>query len=121
MSKKNITFINDDFYYNPNSSVQSFYQVCLYKNEHKNMYGVRKIKFNERMEIINAVVKYYPKKILDKFIDRHKLIKENKVRLYPYNDINMVPYPTMSDMNESFSNLLNGGSNEISGFSSPMF
>ena len=120
MSNRNITFINDDFYYNPNSSIQSYYQICLYKDEHKNMYGIRKVKFNEKMEIIDVRVKYYPKKILDKFIEKNKLTKENKVRLYPYNDINMVPYPTMSDMNESFSGLLNGGCSVI-GFSNPKF
>ena len=62
--------------------------------------------------------KYYPKKIIDKFINKNKMTKENKVKLYPYNDIKMVPYPTMSEMLSSYSGLLNGGGN-ISGFSKP--
>ena len=120
MSKRNKTFINDDFSYNPTNSIQSYYQICLYKDEHKDMYGIRKIKFNEKIEILDVKVKYYPKKIIDKFINRNKMTKENKVKLYPYNDIKMVPYPTMSEMLSSYSGLLNGGGN-ISGFSKPDF
>lgn len=107
MSKRNVTFINEDFFYNPEHNIQSYYQVCLYKDETKGMYGIRKIKFNEKMEILSAKIKHYPKKILDKFVEKHKNLKENKIKLYPYNNINIVPYPTMSDLNASFSGLLN--------------
>ncbi len=115
-----ITFNNDDFFYNPNKSVHSYYQICSYKDENKDLYGVRKIKFDENIKILSANVKYYPKKIINKFIEKNKNVNENKIKMYPYNNINMVPYPTMSELNESFSNLLNGNGN-MSGFSTPNF
>ena len=108
MTSRNIIFNNEDFFFNPNKSIQSFYQICMYKDVHKDMYAIRKIKFDETMKIVDVKVKYYSKKVVNKFIEKNKNSRENKMRMYPYTDIAMVPYPNMSELNESYSSLLNG-------------
>ena len=101
--KKKFTFMNNNIIHN--NIIYSFYQICLYKDENKNMYGIRKINFNDKLEIIDVKINYFAKKIINDFIEEYKN-KENKFKMCPYNDINLVPFPSMSDLNASKSNLL---------------
>ena len=100
--------INDDN--NIPTTINTYYQICTYKNNNTNLYSVRKIKFNNNMNIIESKIKYFPKKVLEKFIEKNKFIKQNKIKLYPYDDINYVNYPSSAELNEGLSSLLNGNS-----------
>ena len=88
--ERKIKFVNSDLQFNPTESIQSFYQICHYKDENNNLYAIRKIKFNQKYEITDVKVKYYPKKTIKIFIEKNKKDRQNKIKLYPCNDINNI-------------------------------
>jgi hypothetical protein len=110
--QRKINFVNTDLNYKPNQFVQSLYQVCHYKDENENLYAVRKVKFNQNYEIVDVKVKYYPRKAIKIFIEKNKKIKENRIKLYPCNNINDVGLPTVAELSAAGSSLLNNSVQE---------
>jgi hypothetical protein len=105
MSNKNYNFNkSSDMEYNPEKYNKSFYQICQIKNEHTNKHGLRKIIFNEQLEVLKIYEKEYPKHRINKFIEMNK---NNKFKIYPVSDISLVGIPKQNDMFESQSELLN--------------
>ncbi len=103
---KNIKFVKEEeeLTYNPKQSIQSFYQICQFKNPHTKMFQTRKIIFNEKGDIIRTYEKDYAGKILSKFIKTNPV---NKFKIYPVNDISYIDYPNTSDMTIANSELIN--------------
>jgi hypothetical protein len=89
--------------YNPPKCTFSYYQICSMKNPLTNKYPVRKFIFNEKNEIINTLVKEYPKSRLEKFLE---ITPENKIRLFPTYDVSMIAYPNTDEILNAHSELL---------------
>jgi hypothetical protein len=109
MTERKIKFINADLQFNPSETIQSFYQICQYKDVNTNLYAIRKIKFNQNYDIIDVKVRYYPKKTVNIFIKKNK---QNKLKIYPCNDISNIGLPTSAELGSAGSSLLNNSAKE---------
>lgn len=103
---KNIKFVKNtnEMIYTPEPIQDSFYQFCQFKNPHTNLFGSRKIIFNENGEILKKFEKEYNLKTINKFI---QITKPNKYKIYPVYHISSVDYPNTSDMLQVYSSLIN--------------
>jgi hypothetical protein len=90
--------------YQPDKQVDTFYQICKFKNPKTQLFQVRKILFNEKGKIIKSFEKDYEPKIIKKFL---KDAKVNKYRLYPSYFISQVAKPNKSDLCQVQSLLIN--------------
>ena len=100
---------NNDMLYNPQKRIDTYYQLCQYKNPYTGFYGTRKIIFNEMGLIKKIFEREYNSKKINTFITHHK---SNKFKLYPVNDIKYVDIPNGNDMTEAQSELLNNSYKE---------
>jgi hypothetical protein len=107
----NIKFIKDDdeMIYKPIKRIDTYYQLCQYKNPFTREYGTRKIIFNEQGAILKIYEKEYSKKKVEEFVKHHKI---NKYKIYPVCDIKTVDLPSGNDMTETISSLLNNNCTE---------
>ena len=91
-----------DVCYNPPKVEYSFYQICSYPDN--GFFNVRKIIYNEKFEAVDIYEKPYPKKKIDKFIERTPL---NKYQMYPTINLNLVSHPNSNQIIAANSSLLN--------------
>jgi|SaaInlLV_10m_DNA_3_1039740.scaffolds.fasta_scaffold29688_2 hypothetical protein len=98
-----------DMVYNPDKEIQSYYQICQYKNSETKKYGTRKVLFDERGKILKVYERTYIKSTLDEFIKHHRI---NKYKIYPTDKIDCVGYPSECDFFYSHSELLNNDTKE---------
>ena len=87
--------------YDPDRIEYSFYQICSYPTD--GMYHVRKIIYNEKLDVVTKFEKYYPKKKIEKFISK---TPEHKYQLYPTPTLNLVSYPNPEQIIAANSSLL---------------
>lgn len=112
---KNFKFVNlntytkTDMIYKPEKRLDTYYQVCQFKNPYTKKYSTRKVVFNEYGEILKMYEKEYESKELKEFMRHHK---RNKFKLFPTNDIKLVDLPNSSDMVQVQSELLNNNCKE---------
>jgi hypothetical protein len=90
--------------YNPDKRIDTYYQLCQFKNPYTGHYGTRKIIFNEKGDILKMYEKEYNKTKLEEFVKHHR---QNKFKIYPVSEIQMVSLPNGNDMMETQSELLN--------------
>lgn len=96
MKESNIKFVKptDDMIYKPEKRIESFYQICQFKNN-TDKYSTRKIIFNEQGNILKAFEREYSGKKLEEFIKQNKT---NKYKIYPTNDISFIDMPSGEEM-----------------------
>jgi hypothetical protein len=85
----------DNLVYAPEHRIDTYYQICQFKNQFTKKYETRKIIFNEHGDILKIFEKEYSFQKLDMFMKNHK---SNKYKVVPTNDIQVVDLPTISDM-----------------------
>ena len=95
--------------YNPDKFIDTYYQICKFKNQYTGKYGTRKIIFNEIGDILKISEREYPKKKLEKFIDNNN---QNKYKVYSTYNLTEIQYPSTNDIIQVQSNLLNSKHNE---------
>lgn len=94
---------NLDMMYNPEKKIYTFYQFCKHKNPETNMFGSRKIFFDELGNILKVYEKEFNKRDVQKYI---QYTKTNKYKIYSTIDISCVNLPSTGDLQESQSLLL---------------
>lgn len=87
--------------YNPDPIEFSFYQICGYPQE--GFYNVRKIIYNEKLEPLDIYDKLYPKKKLEKFIEK---TPQRKYQIYPTISTKSIGLPHPNQILCANSNLL---------------
>ena len=95
---------DDEMVYNPEHRIDTYYQICQFKNEFTKQYGVRKIAFDEQGTILRVYESERSAKKIEEFVKHHR---PNKFKMYPVNDISYVELPNGNDMVEVQSELLN--------------
>lgn len=103
----------DDMVYAPEHRIDTYYQICQFKNQFTKKYETRKIIFNEHGDILKTFEKEYSFQKLDAFMKNHK---SNKYKVVPTNDIQVVDLPTTSDMICVRSELLNSNNVEYGNY-----
>ncbi len=93
---------NPDLVYNPTKVEYSFYQICSFPNN--GFYDVRKILYNELFEPTDTYEKPYPKKKIEKFIEKTPV---NKYQMYPTNTLKLISLPDPNQIISANSSLLN--------------
>ena len=106
MSQAKIRFkkVDEDMVYKPKQRIDTYYQICQFKNQFTKKYGTRKVVFNELGEILKVYEKEYSTKKLESFMKHHR---KNKYKIFPTNDINIVDLPNGADIICSCSELIN--------------
>jgi hypothetical protein len=105
---KQIKFVGDnveDLTFKPDKIRDSFYQICQFKNPYTNMYGARKVIFNEKYDIINMFEKEYKGIKLNKFMKSNS--SANKYKVYPVDDLKYISHPNGGDFMQVSSELIN--------------
>jgi hypothetical protein len=102
--KKNNKNDEDEFVYKPDARIDTYYQICRYKNELTNKYNTRKIFFNEHGIILKIFENEHSLKSLEKFMKQHS---STKFKIFSTNDIKLVDLPNKADMLYVRSELLN--------------
>lgn len=103
--KDNLDLTNDlSNELNPKKELNTYYQICQFKNQFTKKYKTRKIIFNEVGEILKIFEREYKFDELDNFIKHHR---QNKFKMYPTNDIGSIELPTTTDIICCKSELLN--------------
>jgi len=92
---------HDECKYNPDPVEFSFYQICGYPKE--GFYNVRKIIYNEKLEPQDIYDKCYPKKKLEKFIEK---TPQRKYQIYPTISIKLIGLPHPNQILGANSDLL---------------
>jgi hypothetical protein len=87
--------------YNPPKVEYSYYQICLFADN--GFYHVRKILYNESFLPINTYEKPYPKKKIDKFIEKTPI---HKYKIYPTNTLQLISLPDPNQIIAANSSLL---------------
>jgi hypothetical protein len=101
---------NDEQYeYNPPKKTFTYYQICQFKLN--GVYHVRKIYYNEKLEIKSYKESIVKKKKLNKFIEN---CNDNKFAMYPVYNLDNVDFPSDNQVLLASSLILN---NEIYGAS----
>ena len=88
--------------YNPPPTEYSFYQVCSYPED--GFFYVRKIIYNEAFQPIDVYEKPYPKKKIDKYIEK---TPKHKFQMYPVSNLKLLAYPNPNQVISANSTLLN--------------
>lgn len=101
-----IKFVKDTekLTYQPTKYIDTFYQICKFKNPKTNLFQVRKTIFNESGKIIKLFEKDYDSTIIKKFLKNAKI---NKYKMYPVYYISHVSKPNKSDLCQVQSALIN--------------
>src|SRR3989339_1404526 len=89
------TYTKKKLLYEPDKRLDTYYQICQFKNPYTKKHMVRKIVFNENGNIIKNYEREYDSSSLKKFI---KTQKTNKYKLYSKKDINYICNTTESDI-----------------------
>ena len=106
----NIKFVkNNENNYNPDKRIDTFYQICKFKNPYTKLHELRKIFFDETGDILKISIKSYDANTIKSFIKCHNL---NKYKIYPVIYIEHVDLPNKNDMTEVRSDLLNNTEKE---------
>jgi len=79
---------NSQCHYKPDPTEYSYYQICGYPQD--GFYEVRKIIYNEKLEPIDIYEKMYPKKKLEKFIEK---TPQRKYQIYPVMTVKRIGLP----------------------------
>lgn len=103
----------EEFKYRPEPSINFFYQVCLFKNPYDNTHHVRKLTYDENFKIINVELLKYNENKFSKFTKVHQ---PNKYKLYSTYDIKLIDYPSIGDIMDCTSSLLNNQDDNFNGF-----
>ena len=88
--------------YNPPKVEYSFYQICSFPDN--GFYNVRKILYNESFLPMDTYEKPYPKKKIEKFIEKTPV---NKYQIYPTNSLLLISLPDPNQIITANSSLLN--------------
>lgn len=94
----------------PKKEINTYYQICQFKSKFTKKYQTRKIIFNEYNEIIKIFEREYNFDELNYFMKHHR---QNKYKLYPYDDISNIEMPSSVDIICCKSELLNNDNNEF--------
>ena len=89
--------------YKPRERIFSFYQICQHSHNQKD-YMVRKIIYNEYLEVIQVKEKLIDKNTLKKFMKKSPTFK---YQTYPYYNLDMMPYPDADETLKAYSLILN--------------
>ena len=95
---------NDGLTYSPPKITNSYYQICQFMNKKTKLFGIRKIIFNEKFDILQIIEKEYNSQTITKFVKNNAT---NKYKIFPTNDIKHIGIPNTSDLIEVQSDLLN--------------
>jgi hypothetical protein len=88
----------------PVTKINTYYQICQFKNKFTKKYDTRKIVFNEKHEILKIFERDYSLDELNKFIKHHR---KNKFKIYAVDEISLVELPPITDIICCQSELLN--------------
>jgi hypothetical protein len=88
--------------YNPPKVEYSYYQICSFPDN--GFYDVRKILYNESFLPMNTYEKPYPKKKIEKFIEKTPV---NKYKMYPTNSLKLISLPDPNQIITANSSLVN--------------
>ena len=98
---------NDDMVYKPDKRIDSFYQICKFKNPTNKLHEVRKIIFNQLGDVLKISEKQYDSNKIKSFVHIHG---QNKYKIYPVSSLQYLDLPNGNDMTEVQSELLNNNS-----------
>lgn len=93
---------NPEMVYNPPKVEYSFYQICSYPDN--GFFHTRKIIYNEQFMPVDVYEKPYPKKKIEKFIEK---TPKHKFEMYPTNSLKLVALPNPNQIISANSKLLN--------------
>lgn len=93
---------NPDMAYNPPKIEYSFYQICSYPDN--GFFHTRKIIYNEQFMPVDMYEKPYPKKKIQKFIEK---TPNHKYEMYPTNSLELIGLPNPNQIISANSKLLN--------------
>lgn len=93
---------NPDMIYNPPKVEYSYYQICSFPDD--GFYHVRKILYNESYLPMDTYEKPYPKKKIEKFLEKTPV---NKYQMYPTNTLKLISLPDPNQIITANSSLLN--------------
>lgn len=63
---------NNEMTYNPSPSIDTYYQICQYKNKPSNLYETRKIIFDEKGKILKTYERSYNKTLIKSLLKMQK-------------------------------------------------
>jgi len=104
MSKYNFIKPNSTMIYNPDKRIDSFYQICQFKNEVTKLHEVRKIFFNQLGDVLKTSEKQYTSNKIKSFIKSHG---QNKYKIYPVASLKYLEHANGGDFSIAQSELLN--------------
>jgi hypothetical protein len=81
---------NDEFEYNPEPKIFYLYQVCQFKDCKNIKHHVRKLTYNEFMELVDTDQRFIKSKKLQRFIDS---TPEHKYLMYPAFNLDVIDLP----------------------------
>lgn len=102
----NIKFVkqDDELTYKPLKFTDTYYQFCQFKHPYSELYGSRKVIFNEQGKILKVFEKEYKSGEIKKFIKCHPI---NKYKMFPIYDIKLAELPNSCDLLGACSKLIN--------------
>lgn len=98
---KLIDYNSDKLVYSPKKNISLLYQICQFSINKK--YYIRKLYYNENLELIKKKIFLLSKRELEKFI---KKSSENKILFYPVYTLPDIRYPNINEILISKSKLL---------------
>jgi hypothetical protein len=85
--------------------IVEYYQICAFKDKDTGLYQVRKFTINGNNEFTEIKIMKLNKKDLKKLLATKK---QNEYRIYSVYDVQMITYPTLSDVLELKSQMITG-------------
>lgn len=106
MHSSNIKFkkADEEMTYKPEQKIDTFYQICQFKNQFTKKHGTRKVVFDEQGNILKTFEREYSYQKLEEFMRRNR---STKYKIYPTHDISIVDLPGGEEMICVHSELLN--------------
>lgn len=118
MRKKNMTykFVSNfdvsEEQNDPNRSISTYYQLCMFENPRNKRHHIRRFEINKNNEIMDVKQKWLTNQEYNNFVNK---VKCHEYKLYNTYDLSNVEFPSMNDIISSKSDLLNY-SNNYTGF-----
>jgi hypothetical protein len=97
-----VSIENKDMLYNPEPCEFTYYQLCKFPNSSQK-FGIRRIKINEKYDVIEQKEKFYDKNKILNFI---KKTPKYKYSIYPTYSLDMVTLPRPDQIIGANSDLL---------------
>lgn len=100
---------DEEMIYKPEQKIDTFYQICQFKNDFTKKFATRKIVFDEQGTVLKTFERDYSQQKVEDFMKKNRT---TKYKLYPTYDISVIDLPDGEDMICVNSELLNNGITE---------